>query len=107
MMTIMRNTSLFGNVAVLLVGDLMQLKPVRAGYIFRSPKNEENYDRHIIAPLFDEFTLMPLTTNHRQRENQEFCQLLERLRFGRHDIDGIPTLTIADIEVLERRVGGL
>ena len=100
----MSNTSLFGNVAVLMVGDPMQLKPVKAQYPFCEPRNEANKQRHHIEPLFDQFTPMPLVTNHRQQEDQEFCQLLERMRFGRHEIEGIPTLTLSDFEVLQSRV---
>ncbi len=38
---IKQNDRDFGGVAVFLFGDIMQLRPVQARYIFQTPKNEK------------------------------------------------------------------
>ena len=41
MQEIKQNTELFGGISVLLFGDIMQLKPVRARWIFESPQHPD------------------------------------------------------------------
>ena len=90
-----QSKELFGGVAVLLVGDLMQLRPVLAGYVWTKPKNPDYHHYHEVYPLFDNFICYNLTTNHRQG-NTEFNDMLERIRFGEH--------TEKDIDILKKRM---
>ena len=80
----------FGNVNIIFFGDLMQLPPVKGNWIFDQPLH---YSAEI--HLWRLFTLLELTENMRQREDQEFVNFLNALRMG--------TLTIEDLEILYRR----
>jgi hypothetical protein len=91
--------ALFGGVAVLLLGDLMQLRPVQAGFVFGEPYNEQFKLYHAVSPLFDEFVPLNLTTNHRQgRLDKEYSEMMERIRFGEHNTDDVNTLISRVIE---------
>ena len=90
------NQSDFGGVAVLLCGDLMQLRPVKANWIFEEPKNEDFQVSHLIRPLWQQFQSFELTHNHRQGSDKEYGDILNRLRVGLH--------TQADMEKLRTRL---
>lgn len=68
---IRRNTLPFGGVQVVLVGDLYQLPPVEGRYCFQSS--------HWAAC---NFTVCELTQNMRQKDDEPFMRMLERLRLG-------------------------
>ena len=70
----------FGGVAVILCGDLMQLKPVQGNWIFESPKNPQFQLAHIILPIWNLFQTIELTHNHRQGDDKSYGDLLNRLR---------------------------
>ena len=59
----------FGGLMVLLVGDLAQLPPINAPYIFKS------VSWNFFMPLF-------LTTPRRQSEDIEFFEILQQIRFN-------------------------
>ena len=71
----------FGGVSVLLVGDLLQLRPVSAEWIFDPPEDKNFRISHAIRPLWDLFESFELTHNHRQGEDKEYGDLLNRLRW--------------------------
>merc|ERR1711884_226429 len=48
---IKQSQSMFGGVSVILLGDLMQLRPVMANWIFDGPKNKKFRLSHAIQPL--------------------------------------------------------
>jgi hypothetical protein len=73
---------LYGGVAVVVVGDLMQLRPVFSDFVFGIPVNAKNIAYHVMQPLWPEFHLIELTTNHRQGAHQEFAQIMSRLRYS-------------------------
>ena len=56
----------FGGITVVLVGDLMQLAPVKAKYIFETPRNPHFKAFHDVKPLWSMFQPMILQENHRQ-----------------------------------------
>ena len=56
----------FGGIAVILVGDLLQLAPVKANYIFNVPRNPHFAAYHDANPLWKSFDSMILKWNHRQ-----------------------------------------
>jgi hypothetical protein len=86
----------FGNVCIIILGDLMQLKPVQGNYVFDLPKCIDFKSYHTQWPLFEQFTIVELTTNHRQGSDKKYADLLERVRFGNQ--------TDADIELLQSRI---
>ena len=94
------NGNLNGGVSTLFVGDLMQLQPVFASFVFSKPSNEQYINAYNLGSIFDSFTMMPLITNFRQKEDLSYAAFLERLRFGNQtpeDIEMLQTRTIDDI----------
>ena len=80
----------FGNVSVFLVGDLLQLSPVKGRYLFQSPVNEAFDIYHSIAPLWKSFDPIVLRENHRQGEDKMFADILNRIARGiqtKEDLD--------------------
>ena len=89
---------LFGNVAVFLVGDMLQLSPVKGRYLFQSPVNEAFEIFHSIAPLWKSFSPIVLRENHRQGEDRVFAEILNRIARGVQTKD--------DLEILSGKVAG-
>ena len=56
----------FGGVSIILVGDLLQLAPVKAKYIFEIPRNPHFRAFHEVSSLWSTFEPMILQENHRQ-----------------------------------------
>jgi ATP-dependent DNA helicase PIF1 len=69
----------FGNVNVILVGDLFQLPPVAGSAVFR-------------APVWRLFYPLILSKTHRQNDDSGFFDMLEELRFARPSPRTIATL---------------
>merc|ERR1711884_239122 len=92
---ITQNEDFFGGIAIVLAGDLLQLKPI-GRWIFDEPSEQQYKDFHAISPLWEQFECHELITNHRQGENKEYADLLNRVRVGQH--------TKADIELLKSRL---
>ena len=80
----------------MIVGDLMQLRPPMANYVFGEPVNVNARTAHGMDPLFDKFQCMTLTTNHRHSGDTVYADLLEKVRFGNHGD--------AELELLKSRV---
>merc|ERR1711894_338779 len=73
----------FGGVAVVLLGDIMQLPPIRAGagnFVFTMPKNREIREKGI--NLWENFNVILLKTNHRQGKDRVYADFLNRVRLG-------------------------
>ena len=83
---------LFGNVCVVILSDLMQLRKIKASYTFGPPTNMQFLSAFTIAPLFDEFQIVELTTNHRQGSDAQYAELLKRVRMGEHTDNDIAFL---------------
>ena len=91
---IKRNTNPFGNIHILLVGDLFQLEPVSYTWIFRNMKSSYG---PLATNLWNSyFTLYELTEIMRQKDDKLYAQLLSRLREGNQSQD--------DIEKLKSRI---
>jgi ATP-dependent DNA helicase PIF1 len=86
----------FGNVCIIILGDLMQLKPVQGNYVFDMPRCIDFKNYHSQWPLFEQFLIVELITNHRQGCDKKYAELLERVRFGKQ--------TEEDMELLQSRV---
>ena len=86
----------FGGVAVFLFGDLLQLRPTAAKFIFDEPTNEQFQLSHAIDSLWGKFKVVNLTHNHRQGKDKNYANILNRIRTG--------TFTDDDISQLESRI---
>ena len=85
-----------GNVAIFVLGDLMQMRPVTGKYIFEDPRSSQFSLANNIDPLWQKFTVINLEINHRQGEDQSYANMLNRIRTGNE--------TAEDIEELKKRV---
>jgi hypothetical protein len=91
-----QDKSLFGGISVLLLGDLMQLAPVKGSWIFLPPQAEPAFLHNKVLPLWEQFTSFQLIQNHRQGNGSSYAELLNRMRTGDH--------TPEDIKLLESRI---
>ena len=82
--------------SLFVFGDLMQLRPVRGNYIFDVPKNKDFQVIHNCSPRWLMFSCIVLEKNHRQGEDKDYADLLNRIRVNSH--------TEEDIEILKSRV---
>jgi hypothetical protein len=79
---IFQSHDLFAGKSVILVGDLLQLPPVKAKYIFQEPSNQDFKVFHEVCPLWETFEPVVLDHNHRQGEEKVWATTLNRLREG-------------------------
>ena len=93
------NKKPFGGVAIMAFGDIFQLKPVCGRYIFEEPSNRTFYPTFRLSNLWNMFSVVNLTTNHRQGASGEFAQLLNRARVLRQG-----EMSEEDIKTWESRV---
>ena len=93
---IKNNDLTFGGISVLLFGDLMQLQPVKGRWIYSKPAFTRWINRFAWDSLWDNFSPFILKENHRQGENKEWADTLNRLRYGLHTLD--------DIELIRSRI---
>ena len=87
---------IMGGLSVFVFGDLFQLQPPKARYVFEEPKNREHALVYRLRNLWKQFTIIHLEENHRQGEDKQYGDLLNRVRVGLH--------TEEDIELLRTRV---
>ena len=64
----------FKGVSVFLFGDLLQLRPTAAKFIFDEPSNVQFQLRHAIESHWENFQVVNLTHNHRQGNDKKLCQ---------------------------------
>ena len=93
---IKQNSSHFGGVAVVLCGDLMQLRPIKANWIFDEPRGEDFKDSYELQSLWELFKPVELKHNHRQGNDRIYADLLNRVRVGK--------MTRADLNILRSRL---
>ncbi len=97
---IMGNKRLFGGLNVIVFGDLYQLSPIMDDWVFeplgKEPKNKKAklQSADALAPnvWMENFTCFELTQVMRQKDDQPFCELLNRLREGNHTRRDIKTI---------------
>ena len=85
----------FGGINVLLVGDLLQLPPVKGITVFSTPNLSQFEGMENVKPLWNEFKPMILKHNHRQGKDKSWAESLNRFREG--------IVWDEDIEVLKSR----
>ena len=86
----------FGGCSIVLLGDILQLKPVMGRYIFEEPICEDYHISHAIDPLWKKMEVLFLTYNHCQGEDFQYAEILNRMRSGSH--------TEEDCMILQQRV---
>lgn len=95
------STSPFGGVRIILIGDVLQLEPVgdaknsskTGGYFFEDVK-------------FENFFVCYLRENHRQKDDKEFLEALNKVRVGDSSVleylnDNIFNMNVASFSTLE------
>ena len=73
----------FGDVALFLFGDIMQLKPCKGRYIFMKPVCPDYHLSHNLRKLWQSFDVITLEENHRQNEDNDYAEMLNRIRIGK------------------------
>ena len=86
----------FGNCALFVLGDIMQMRPVSGRYIFLEPRNPQFSLTSEMDPLWKKFDCINLEVNHRQGEDRYYADILNRIRIGEETKD--------DIQELKRKV---
>ena len=84
---------LIGGLNVIAVGDFFQLPPVRDKFVFQDGRGYNQCSTHLWR---NEFKLLELTQNMRQRGDTEYYDILNRVRIG--------SQTKSDISVLRSRL---
>ena len=87
---------LFGGIAMVFVGDLMQIHPVMQSLVFEKPKDYQFKQFSYDCDLWSKFKPHILTHNHRQGEGAIWSNALNRFRVASH--------TDEDIEILRGRL---
>ena len=93
---IKQNDLPFGNIAIVLFGDLLQIKPVSGPFVFEEPANRSFLLSDSWCQLWKKIKSIELKTNHRSGEFGIYADLLNRVRIGEPSKD--------DIEKLNSRV---
>ena len=85
MQSIMASDDPFGGVAVVLLGDISQLPPIRGQAVFLEPNSEQNLALYNSEDnLWNNFEVVVLECNFRQGKN-EFTEVLNKVRVGNID----------------------
>jgi DNA replication protein DnaC len=85
-----------GNIAIFVLGDLMQMCPISGRFIFLEPRNIQFFLTSEMDPLWSKFECINLEINHRQGEDKDYADMLNRIRVGKQ--------TSEDIQKLKERV---
>lgn len=95
-------TTLFGGIAMVLVGDEIQIPPVKASYIFLQPRTKKYREFNDVAKVWNQFSVVNLQENHRQGSNQHWANILNKIRTGNIDQEVIAALSSRVITDEER-----
>ena len=114
--------NLFGNVSTFWLGDIMQLKPCKGRYIFEEPINPAFKLDYQLGTHWQSFEVIILEGNHRQSEDKEYADMLNRFRVGQqteedmnklqsrvrpmrhHDLDGAMFISCKNKEVAKLNI---
>jgi hypothetical protein len=95
----MEPDKLFGGVALFFFGDIMQLKPVQAKYIWCLPYSREYHQAFHSQSYWELFTVVSLVENHRQQKDADYANILNRIRVADKG-----SLTEEDLTALQESV---
>ena len=87
---------IFGGVAIFAFGDILQLRPCQARYIFEEPKCQNYKIGFLSGTHWQAFEAINLEINHRQGGDKEYADILNRIRVGQQ--------TAEDMSILKTRV---
>ena len=73
---------IFGGIAIYAFGDMLQLRPCQARYIFEEPVCQDYKIAFHSGTHWKEFEVINLVENHRQDSDREYADLLNRIRVG-------------------------
>ena len=91
----MPRAPVFGGMSIICVGDLLQLPPVGQRAVFSDPSDEM---ASIYGSLWKtHFKIIELTEIQRQKGDQSFADLLNRMRVGEHTVENIALLNSRQI----------
>ena len=90
----------FGGIAMLLLGDILQLKPVMGKFIFEIPACQNYHTSFNLDPIWKMFDVVRLTFNHRQGEDHIYADILNRIRMKKKE----DCISEDDCAILEKRV---
>ena len=90
------NDTVFGGVSLFVFGDIMQMRPVMGNYIFQKPTSKDYELAYLQGKHWQSFKIINLEENHRQGNDREYADVLNRIRIGEQ--------TESDIELLRTRV---
>jgi len=79
----------FGGLSIIAVGDFYQLPPVRDRFVFQNGKSYTQGSTHLWRELFK---MIELTANMRQRNDQCYSDILNRIRTGNQTNEDIAKL---------------
>ena len=91
-----KSSHLFGGISIICFGDILQLQPCRARYIFEEPTSEAYKLAYDCETHWKSFEVITLEENHRQDEDRSYADILNRIRVGEVNDE--------DIKILESRV---
>ena len=87
---------IFGGKSIIMFGDIMQLPPVQGKYIFQPPSSYPIINDVTTGTLWNLFDIINLTYNHRQGNEKEYANLLNRIRLNQQ--------TMSDMIMLQTRI---
>ena len=82
----------FANIGIVLVGDILQLQPIKGRYIFQEPNNDHFAAFYEVDSLWHSFEVIDLKENHRQGDALQFSKVLNKMRFGIADEEVVSLL---------------
>ena len=107
----------YGGLAVFFFGDLLQLRPIKGGWIFKEDKSKDDETGvSELNPLWNLFDTLTLECNHRQGDDKAYADMLNRIRKAEHTYDdmmflmdrvrqpGHPDLQQADLWIVGMKV---
>ena len=86
----------FGGISIICFGDILQLQPVCGKYIFDRPQNSAYHLTYELDSRWHKLQVINLEVNHRQGNDKNYAEMLNRIREGKQ--------TKADIEKLRERI---
>ena len=87
---------IFGGVSIFCLGDILQLQPCMARYIFEEPLCDGYKLAFDCKTHWQSFEVINLEENHRQQDDHEYANILNRIRIG--------DVREEDMAVLETRI---
>ena len=91
-----KRNKLFGGLSIFLFGDIMQLRPCQGSFIFDEPTCKDYLHAYLCQTHWHSFDVLLLEENHRQGEDHEYAEILNRIRVGIHND--------TDLDLLRTRV---